>query len=116
MHFLIQSIEIMNFYLINKIRELYDNDDFQFSINTEAFMNCSSLKEIIIEDSSRNLITIEYDNSKNLIKKYPYHVMFHKKYGVESFKRQSIKKRAFCNCKLLINARFFLGNLVTNQN
>ena len=82
-----------------------------FSIGCQAFMNCSSLREVIIEDESKKINTVKFNQNGSPLFVYPDHSKdyFHN-YIVVS-KRQTIQKKAFCNCKVLTNVKIFLGNL-----
>lgn len=70
-----------------------------FAIESESFMNCSALKEIIVEANflPRNVFDVN-------TKKLPNHCISSK---------QKIHRQAFCNCKSLVRARFFIPTLNT---
>ncbi|KAK8836348.1 hypothetical protein M9Y10_039690 [Tritrichomonas musculus] len=69
----------------------------KFAIESESFMNCSALKKINIEANylPGNLFDVN-------TKKLPNYCFY---------SRQKIHKKAFCNCKSLVSARFFIPSL-----
>ncbi|KAK8893013.1 hypothetical protein M9Y10_030270 [Tritrichomonas musculus] len=78
----------------NKYCEEEDENEFYvFNINDEAFMNCSSLKEVVFEDNKK-------------VTKLKTAFIYPPKVAM-----QWVRKRAFCNCKALTKASFFLIDL-----
>lgn len=75
--------------------ESLNNEKYSFFIGFQAFMNCTSLVEVIIENYSFN----NSENSSSPTESKINSIC------------SRIKKYAFCNCKSLEKARFLLENL-----
>lgn len=85
-----------------------------FSIEAEAFMNCISLTDVIIEDESKEIDTILYDTNNRQKFRFPVHDFSSKiisnHYNLITV-RQTVQRKAFYNCKSLQHVSLFLGNL-----
>ncbi|KAK8837595.1 hypothetical protein M9Y10_036126 [Tritrichomonas musculus] len=87
-----------------------------FSIEAEAFMNCTSLEEVVIEDMSKGNAIVQCENNRKLTFKCPVHCTKHTyERGFSNYnlitRCQSVQKKAFCNCKALKHVKLSLGNL-----
>ena len=89
-----------------------EKEEQNLKIMQEAFMNCTSLNEVSFEDGSQNCETIEKVTQKiNKNEEEEIEVPISKYSFVDDIKYQEIGKKAFCNCKSLTKARFFIRNL-----